>query len=127
MFFKGKGKNIMRPIPIPDGMAEAFEQPAERKVIAAPNGDLTNPDIAPLEAVYQVTDQGFQIHALIKIEEADFETLKATEGRFWLTFWTPQIPAFSLWFGGLEDEGKTEAPEEGNEDTKIYPEDNGKT
>lgn len=122
----------MRPIPIPDGMAESFTQPAVRRVILPPDGDITNPDIAPLEAIYQVTKEGFQIHALIKIDEADFETLKATDGRFWLTFWTPQIYPFSLWFGGLENEGqvpetKAEATEEGNEDTKIYPEDNGKT
>lgn len=38
----------MRPIPIPDAWVP---EGAERRVLAAPGGDLTDPDVAPLEVL----------------------------------------------------------------------------
>lgn len=79
----------MRPTPIPD--AEVWEG-ATRKVFAAPDGDLLNPTIAPVEAlVDQAPDGTTNISVCLELEQHDLATLQAG-GRVWLTFWGHIVP-----------------------------------
>lgn len=80
----------MRPTPIPDH--EVWEG-ATRRVFAAPDGDLTNPDIAPCEALVDVSPStGVRnISVRCELEAGDLEKLQAG-GTVWLTFWGGMVP-----------------------------------
>lgn len=79
----------MRPVPIDD---KFIGEDAKRIVIAPPGGDMTHPEIAPVEAMF-VDGEGIMIR--IAVEDADFESLR--ERPFvWLTLRTNQIPVFSI-------------------------------
>lgn len=85
----------MRPTPIPDEMVAAHPG-SLRGVIAGPNGDLTDPDVRPVEALFDgLVDGGFE-RAMIRLslEPGDLETL-AAGGHILLTFRGP-IPVFAL-------------------------------
>lgn len=80
----------MRPTPIPD--AEVWEG-ATRQVIAAPDGRLDNPDIAPVEAL--VDHSPLTGHRTLSVrcvlEDDDLAKLQAG-GTVWLTFWSAMVP-----------------------------------
>jgi hypothetical protein len=57
----------MRPVPIPD---TAIPEGARRIVVAAPDGDLTNPDIAPVEAIVRMED-GVRWYSVLLVPEGD--------------------------------------------------------
>ena len=80
----------MRPTPIPD--AEVWEG-AERRVLGAPDGDLTNPDIAPVEALVDrsPTTGALNLSVRCVLEEGDLEKLQAG-GTIWITFWGSMVP-----------------------------------
>lgn len=80
----------MRPTPIPD--AEVWEG-ATRQVIAAPDGRLDNPNIAPVEAlVDESPDTGHKtLSVRCVLEGNDLEHLQAG-GVVWLTFWSAMVP-----------------------------------
>ncbi len=64
----------MRPVPIPD---TAIPEGARRVVVAAPDGDLTNPDIAPVEAVAEMDDGVVWYTVLLTPEGDDADKLLA--------------------------------------------------
>ncbi|WP_447643178.1 hypothetical protein [Nocardioides zeae] len=72
----------MRPVPIPD---DAVWDGGVRRVIAPPGGDLTHPDIAPVDAII---DRGLggvaRVNILVQLEPGDLETLQQT-GHLWLS------------------------------------------
>ncbi|MET0492907.1 MAG: hypothetical protein ABW000_07215 [Actinoplanes sp.] len=76
----------MRPVPIPDAVAATFPG-AMRGVLAAPGGDLTDPDIAPVEVLFDgLVDGGFQrAFVRLALEDGDLEQLIAG-GHVWLIF-----------------------------------------
>lgn len=80
----------MRPTPIPD--AEVWEG-AERKVFAAPNGDLTDDQIRPVEALVDrsPTTGGLTMSARCELDPGDLEKLLAG-GTVWVTFWGAMVP-----------------------------------
>ncbi|GEP38869.1 hypothetical protein NPS01_25320 [Nocardioides psychrotolerans] len=79
----------MRPTPIPD--AEVWEG-ATRLVIAAPDGDLTNPDIAPVEALVDRGPSGARnLSVRCELEDDDLAKL-AAGGTIWITFWGGMVP-----------------------------------
>lgn len=88
----------MRPIPIPDN---AIPDGCKRFVIAPPDGDLTNPQVAPVEAVAGVVDGQVTMAMLVALEDGDIDRLIALrdggyQPALWLTMLTNQIPAFAV-------------------------------
>lgn len=80
----------MRPTPIPDN--EVWTG-AIRRVIGPPDGDLANPNIAPVEALLdRAPDTGaLNISVRFVMEDGDVEKL-AAGGTIWLTFWGHVVP-----------------------------------
>lgn len=80
----------MRPTPIPDH--EIWEG-SRRIVVAAPDGDLTNPDIAPVEALVDVSPSTGVVcySSRCELEPGDLEKLQAG-GTIWVTFWSVMVP-----------------------------------
>ncbi|GAB2964375.1 hypothetical protein [Saccharothrix stipae] len=82
----------MRPTSIP---AEAVWKGARRIVLAAPDGDLLNPDIAPLEVVIdEVTVNGEtapRFNVRCALEPGDLEKL-AAGGHVWVSFYGGMVP-----------------------------------
>lgn len=80
----------MRPTPIPD--AEIWAG-AVRQVIAPPGGDLTNPDIAPVEAIVDRSPStgARTLSVRCVLEDGDLEKLQAG-GTVWITFWGAMVP-----------------------------------
>jgi hypothetical protein len=82
----------MRATPIPD--AEIWEG-ATRRVIAPPDGDLTNPDIAPVEVLIDRVKTGLCMSARCELEGDDLEKLRAG-GVVWVSFYGTQLVPFSV-------------------------------
>lgn len=83
----------MRPVPIAD---ELIPEGCKRLVIAAPDGDLLNDEIRPIEAVVGLTeDRGPLFAMLLQLEEGDLERLQACGG-LWLSMYTNQLPPFAV-------------------------------
>ena len=80
----------MRPAPIP---AEAVWDGARRVVIAPPGGDLTDPDIAPVEAVVDRPESlgGIRLSVRCVLEPGDLEKL-AAGGHVWVSFYGQMVP-----------------------------------
>ena len=80
----------MRPTPIPDA-----EVPygSVRIVVAPPDGDLTNPDIAPVEVLAERAADGVSpmFHIRCALDAGDLEQL-AAGGNVWLTMWGAVVP-----------------------------------
>ena len=88
----------MRPIPIPDDL---IPEGGKRFVISAPDGDLTNDQIRPVEAVAAIDDQGVRLSMLVALEPGDLERLALMHrdvgvSGVWLTMWTNQLPPFAV-------------------------------
>lgn len=82
----------MRPTPIPD--SEVWPG-CTRRVIAPPSGDLTDTDIAPVEALIDQTDQGPRF--LIRCEpEADDLAILLGGGVLWLGFLADHLHPFQV-------------------------------
>jgi hypothetical protein len=80
----------MRPAPIP---AEAIREGARRIVVAPPGGDLTDPDIAPVEAVIDRPEGlgGIRLSVRCVLEPGDLEKLTAG-GHVWVSFYGQVVP-----------------------------------
>jgi len=79
----------MRPAPIP---AEAVWDGATRRVFSAPDGDLLNPLIAPVEAVIDRASDGVvRVNVRCVLEDGDLEKL-ASGGHVWVSFYGGLIP-----------------------------------
>jgi hypothetical protein len=80
----------MRPTPIPDH--EIWEG-ATRKVILPPDGDMTNPDIAPVEALVDRSPSlgSVRLSVRCELEDDDLHQLQAG-GTVWITFWGGMVP-----------------------------------
>lgn len=88
----------MRPIPIPD---ECVTEGMKRVVIAAPDGDLCNPDVAAVEAVAWLAELADRaapcITMLVAFDEEDLERLQTMQRpALWLSMYTAQIPPFAV-------------------------------
>ena len=79
----------MRPVPIPN---EAIWEGATRRVYAAPDGDLTNEVIRPVEVLVDVAgDRTRRINAMCALEDGDLEKL-AAGGHVWVSFYGVLVP-----------------------------------
>lgn len=80
----------MRPVPIPHA---AVWEGGHRTVIAAPDGDLTNSTIAPVEAVVDVPPSlGVTCYSVrCALDPGDLEKL-ATGGHVWISFYGQMVP-----------------------------------
>lgn len=79
----------MRPTPIPD---DAIWEGAKRAIFGPPDGDLTNPDIAPVEVLLDATDTcPRRISVRCSLEPGDLEKLQ-TGGHVWISFYGVLIP-----------------------------------
>ena len=94
----------MRAIPIPD---DHIPDGTTRHVLAEPGGDLTNPDIAPLEVVISDKDyEGLRLFAsLWKLEDDDLAVLQKNGGKFWLTVYSPAHPVVAMVVDPVVPEG----------------------
>jgi hypothetical protein len=83
----------MRPAPIPD---EAIWPGAVRKVIAAPNGDLTDETIAPVEVLMDRPESlgGVRYCVRMALEPGDLEKLQAG-GNVWIAFYGAVVPFYA--------------------------------
>jgi hypothetical protein len=83
----------MRPAPIPD---DAIWPGARRIVLSAPNGDLTDPDVAPVEMLADVPESigGIRYSARCMLEPGDLEKL-AGGGHVWVSFYGG-VPPFCV-------------------------------
>lgn len=80
----------MRPTPIPD--TEIWDG-ATRLVVAAPDGRLDNPDIAPVEAlVDRSPSTGARTLSVRCVLEGDDLAKLQQGGTVWLTFWGSMVP-----------------------------------
>lgn len=86
----------MRPTPIPD--AEVWDG-GVRRVIAAPNGDLNDPDIGPVEAIIDATEMGRRYSVRLTLEPGELDALRGG-GVVWLTVLGAQIQPFAVSVAG---------------------------
>lgn len=86
----------MRPIPIGDDEFAWFadQQNPRKKVYSAPDGDLTNPDIHPVEMVEHDSDLGTLYSVVVALEGDDLEILNRG-GKIVLTM-IGSVPPFDL-------------------------------
>jgi hypothetical protein len=64
-------------------------------VIAPPDGDLTNPDISPVEAIASATELGTWLSVRMVLDPGDLEQL-AAGGVVWLSFMGGAMPPFAV-------------------------------
>lgn len=82
----------MRPVPIPD---QAIWHGAVRRVFAAPDSDLTNDTIRPVEVLLDVVADGTpRINVCCQLEDGDLEKLTAG-GHVWISFYGGALIPFS--------------------------------
>lgn len=75
---------------------ECIPPGCKRVVIAAPNGDLMDDSVRPVEACVGLTeDMGLCYTILVQLDEGDLERLAETPA-IWLSMYTPQIPVFAI-------------------------------
>lgn len=82
----------MRPAPIPN---EVVWEGGKRVVFSAPNGDLLDDTIRPVEAIVDpaTTERPHLVSVRCVLEEGDLVKL-AEGGHVWITFWGG-LPPFS--------------------------------
>lgn len=97
----------MRPVPIPD---DVIWSGATRKVFSAPNGDLLDPEIAPVEAVIDFPRDPSTpvISVRCALEDGDLEKL-AGGGHVWISFYGHIVP-FSVDTTGVAEFPVVEGP-----------------
>jgi hypothetical protein len=82
----------VRPAPIPDS---AVWPDAERIVVAPPDGDLTNSDIAPVEALVDRVEMsgtsGRRLSVRCVLEDGDLGKLEAGAA-VWISFYGVMVP-----------------------------------
>lgn len=85
----------MRPIPISADMKELFGPEAVTKVWAAPGGDLTDEDIAPVEAVTHTLDDGTVItNVILTLEDGELSQLE--HGWLVIGWFGDRVPVFPV-------------------------------
>ena len=82
----------MRPVPIPD---QLVPDGVERRVFAAPDGDLNNPRIGPAEALIVHTDEGIRLDVLIRVSPEELEQLNV-QPFFWLSMYANHMHPFAV-------------------------------
>jgi hypothetical protein len=88
----------MRPAPIPDA---AIWEGSERRVMAPPSGDPTDPNIAPVEVLIDRVATGIRFSVRCVLEPGDLEKL-AAGGHVWVSFCGGWMPPFSVDVTGPE-------------------------
>lgn len=85
----------MRPVPIPESLVW---EGGERRVMSAPDGDLLNPDIAPVEVIVDWPVMGGDrvpcFNVRCALDSGDLAKL-AEGGHVWISFYG-QFPPFSV-------------------------------
>lgn len=106
----------MRPIPIPPAIREEWAAiGAEFQVMSAPNGDLTDPEVGPIEVASYLSpvyaaggvlsrDDQPVTSVVITLEEGDLDNLRDT-GLLVLSVWGHGFPIFMMWPCELAEEG----------------------
>lgn len=79
----------MRAAPIPD---QCIWAGAHRHVIAAPNGDLLDEHIRPVEALVEPDQHGVPLYSVRCILEPGDLAKLAEGGVVWITFWGAIVP-----------------------------------
>lgn len=88
----------MRPVPVPESVIRARPW-AVTKVFAAPNGDLTDDQIRPVEVLVDPhTTHGPALRIYAALDAGDLEVL-AAGGYVEITLNTMALPVFSLAVG----------------------------
>lgn len=89
----------MRPVPVPDSAARAHPD-EQRVVVAAPDGDLTNDSIRPVDTLTGLLDvgdagylRGFRVY--LRPDDDDLARI-AAGGHIEVTFITPQLVPFAV-------------------------------
>lgn len=83
----------MRPTPIPD---DAVWEGGRRVVFSAPDGDLLNPTIAPVEAIIDRAGDGTpRVCVRCTLEPGDLEKL-AAGGHVWVAFYGAGLVPFNV-------------------------------
>ncbi len=80
----------MRPTPIPDEIAPG----TRRVVVAAPNGDLTDDNIRPVEPLVTEEAGGRWYTVMLVLEPGDLDLLEAGQP-IWLSF-AAGVPVFQV-------------------------------
>lgn len=79
----------MNPIPVAD---ELVQEGTVRRVIAAPDGDLTNDLIRPVESLISKAPDGMAMLSMpLALEPGELEILEAG-GTVWLSMWGAVVP-----------------------------------
>jgi hypothetical protein len=79
----------MHPAPIPD---DAVWEGSHRMVMGPPDGDLTNPDIAPVEVLVDRSSiGGLRYSTRCVLDPGDLATLQAG-GAVWVSFYGAVVP-----------------------------------
>lgn len=98
----------MRPVPIPDHhVPDTWDPEAKtghrRVVIAPPDGNLTNEEIRPVEAIVYDDPNGLRtITVLVAPEDGDVEVLQAG-GHLAISFMSARLAPFAMWMVPPDD------------------------
>lgn len=79
----------MRPVPIPNS---EIWQGSERRVFSAPDGNLLNPLIAPVEALVDKASDGVPRFSVMCALEANDLTKLEDNGHVWVSFYGGIVP-----------------------------------
>lgn len=87
----------MRPAPIEP--SQVWEG-GVRRTIVAPDGDPTNPEVAPVDVIIDMATTGqldgaVRFNVCWQLEEGDLEALRE-RGRLWVTIYGRQLPVHSV-------------------------------
>lgn len=89
---------MITPIPIPKATRDLAEARGYKvKVISAPNGDLLDDKIRPVEALVGIVTPDDEppypeLHVLLEIDENDFKQMEKHGRRLWVTFMGHVVP-----------------------------------
>lgn len=86
----------MRPVPIDEDWGDSFQ----KITVAAPNGDLTDDEIRPVEALLGPVLLNGQIapafHVKVMLEEEDVHKIVHGQRHFWLILYGSRMQPFAI-------------------------------
>ena len=94
----------MRPVPVTDEMLAAFGDGASRAVWSAPDGDLTNEVIPPVEAVLWSREDGVPLQSVV-LRLSDEDRAEIAAGADLVIGWPGvRVPVFMVPFPVIWEE-----------------------
>jgi hypothetical protein len=85
----------VRPTPIP---ADEIPEGCRTLILTAPDGDLMNAEIAPIEVLIDQQPEGPAIRCRMVLEDDDIEAIEAGARVFWFTLWGDHFHVFEMAF-----------------------------